>query len=271
VLYKHQPKAVKKHLPLLKRIFYYTSVAILFIGFISLTTAAVSHNKSHVCSNVHVEIDFSDEVYFLKEEEVEHLVHTFLEGNALGRRLCDVDFKALEEQLTKNPYITKATVFPDQKRQINVRIKQPVPLLRIINNSGVSYYLSNNNEPIPVSNNFTARVHVAVGHISGLNTTSDSSLQVNLFTFAKMLQRDSFLNALIDQIYVKPDGDWQLIPRVGADVIEYGNMDDAEKKLGQLKVFYINGLSRMGWNRYRELNVKYDGQVVAEKRDTTNL
>ncbi len=83
---------------------------------------------------------------------------------------------------------------------------------------------------------------------------------------ATKIQEDEFLNALIDQIYVTPDQEFELIPKAGIDYIEFGDFDDVDQKLKRLKLFYIKGKEKINWTIYKSINLKYENQVVCTKK-----
>lgn len=51
-----------------------------------------------------------------------------------------------------------------------------------------------------------------------------------------ILQENEFWNDQIEQIYVYPDNDIELIPRVGNHRIMLGTLDEFEEKLANLKL-----------------------------------
>ena len=82
---------------------------------------------------------------------------------------------------------------------------------------------------------------------------------------AQYLNDNKFWRQNITQIYVKTNGDIELIPRVGTHTILLGTAENCEKKLNNVRKFYDKVLSRKGWNFYKVINVKFDNQVVGEK------
>ena len=74
-----------------------------------------------------------------------------------------------------------------------------------------------------------------------------------------------FLKAQIEQVYVDKTGEFELFPRVGNHIIVFGNAEDIDKKFERLLIFYRNGLSKTGWNKYNVINIKYENQVVCSK------
>jgi cell division protein FtsQ len=82
----------------------------------------------------------------------------------------------------------------------------------------------------------------------------------------RLIQRDKFLMALTEQLYVTIDKEIELIPKAGPTSILLGNADMAENKLSRLKVFYRKGLPAAGWDTYSALNLKYKDQIICTKK-----
>ncbi len=90
-----------------------------------------------------------------------------------------------------------------------------------------------------------------------------------LLTFVEQLGEDDFWQAEIVQIVAStaPSGalEVDLIPRSGDFVVRLGRLEQVEQKLDRLAVFYRQGLPRVGWDAYRSIDVRFDGQVVCSK------
>ncbi|MDO4497649.1 MAG: cell division protein FtsQ, partial [Bacteroidales bacterium] len=104
------------------------------------------------------------------------------------------------------------------------------------------------------------QVPLATGHISQTMATN------SLYTLAQFLQNEDFWRNFFTQIYVESNGDIRLVPRVGEHTVLLGPIDNYEEKFEHLRLFYRKVLSKTGWDRYKTINLKYKGQVVAEKR-----
>jgi cell division protein FtsQ len=177
----------------------------------------------------------------------------------------------MEREIRKNPFVYQAQVFTDQSQNVVVDIVQKRPILRVINNDGVSYYISEKNDRIPLSDNFTTHVAIALGNIeTHRDTKRDSSVQTALYNLVQFVRKDEFLNALVDQVYVYENGDMDVIPKVGGQTIRFGAADDMAAKFERLKIFYNEGLKKVGWTKYKTIDLRFKDQVVCEKRDTTN-
>jgi cell division protein FtsQ len=87
-----------------------------------------------------------------------------------------------------------------------------------------------------------------------------------LMEFARLVQQNPFWNDQIVQVYRSTNGDYEIIPRVGAHQIQFGKMENYETKLNNLKLLYDKGLKKYGWNNYNKINLKYSNQIICTKR-----
>ena len=78
--------------------------------------------------------------------------------------------------------------------------------------------------------------------------------------------KDEFLENLVGQIHVSRQDELQMVPIVGDQRIVLGNTEELDDKIFRLKTFYHEVMSRMGWNKYKTINLKFRNQVVCKKR-----
>ena len=88
----------------------------------------------------------------------------------------------------------------------------------------------------------------------------------NLANFVAKVSNDPFWSAEIvqyvaDTTYVG-DISLRMVPRSGNFVIEFGTLNNSDEKLAKLRKFYDKGLSYMGWDRYKMVDVRYDKQII---------
>lgn len=88
----------------------------------------------------------------------------------------------------------------------------------------------------------------------------------NLTNFVTEVGDDEFWSAEVVQYVADTtymgEISLRLIPRSGNFVIEFGTLSNSEKKLEKLRNFYDKGLSHMGWNRYKKVDIRYDKQII---------
>jgi len=87
----------------------------------------------------------------------------------------------------------------------------------------------------------------------------------DIYKIAKFIHNDEFWNSQIEQIYIK-NNEYELIPRVGSQIILFGGVEDFNKKFVKLKALYKQGFSQVGWNKYKIINLKYSNQIICTKK-----
>ena len=133
------------------------------------------------------------------------------------------------------------------------------PVLHIIAQNGEDYYVDNQGETMPVGN-VNVDLCVATGNI-----TKDYARK-KLLPLALFINEDAFWKQQIVQINITAKHEVELFPRVGDHTIFMGSPDEYEKKLQKMRLFYKNGLPLVGWNRYKTINLAFDGQIVCIKK-----
>jgi cell division protein FtsQ len=77
------------------------------------------------------------------------------------------------------------------------------------------------------------------------------------------------MHRLIGQVFLDSRGDFILIPLLGDQQIIFGaarSDKEVADKFERLKHFYKEALPHEGWNKYKEISVKYEGQIVCRKK-----
>jgi len=194
-----------------------------------------------------------------------------------GMSIKDINTDMCEKIIESNPYVAQAEVFSTIDGILKVRISPRNPLLRVVNDRGEHFYIDEAGYTMPVSLHYSAKVLVANGNIKAQNNSTratklktnlqiaDSTAMLNqLYSLAADLKKSSFWNAQIEQIYVNEKNEIELIPRVGEHSILIGDISFLNEKLEKLFVFYKEGLNKTGWNKYKQINLKYKDQVVCK-------
>ena len=246
--------------------FFSLSSVIVLMSFIEIKKVESTCEK--------VEVVLPGNQFFIERAEIDEILKS-KNGLLIGRRLSGIDIQYLENKLKANPFIEYAKVYVDMNGVIHADVKQRVPVLRILNLSGQDFYVDQNGYKIPLSDHFTARVLVANGIIledfSGKVDTLKTKLSKDLFLTAKYIAEDSLWNDQIVQMYVNEKNDIELVPRVGNQKIILGNADNLKDKFRNLLLFYKKAIPQAGWDTYSSINLKFKGQIVCEKRDSTLL
>ena len=176
-----------------------------------------------------------------------------------------LDVELVEKVLRKDPFLKDVDVYLDAERQLHIDIEQREPLLRVRDKHNQQYYLDDFGNRLPLSDHFTARVLVATGAIPSFieeYKTENRHALKHVFELAQIINKDPFYAPMIEQIHVKRNNELVIIPKLGKQKILLGKPGEYVQKLKKLKIFYHEGIPYAGWDRYKEINLEYNGQVV---------
>ncbi len=241
---------MKKALP------YILSVSLFAYLIIVLTFASTKLGEVE-CKGIQVVVDDAGDNAFIDEEEVQKVIERGY-GDIVARKITAVDKDSVECVLAKHPVIKSAQVYYSLDGYFHVEITQRKPVLRIM--SGEGYYVDEDGKIMPLSGKYTSRVIVATGNISRKFACN------GLYPFVMKIRDDHFWNALIEQIIVTKGDEVMLIPKMGQFRIMIGDLTDVDRKMENLRLFLREGIALKGWNVYKEINLKFENQVVCVKR-----
>ena len=240
-------------------------VALLFSAA-AIVISAVQWKETTPSAGLSVKIEpLQDGNNLINTEDILLKINRSFGFELSGMPMNTVDIERLEKILVEDPFILDADAYVDANSRINIKVTQREPILRIIDNNGLNYYLDKDGMKMPTSEHFTARVLVASGnippHVPNFLERKKHLLK-DVFQLTEMILADDFFRPMIEQIYVSNRGELTLIPKVGDQKIIFGRFADAERKLRHLKVFYEEGVPYEGWQKFKAYNLKYAGQVV---------
>ena len=235
----------------------------VFLGLLAYLIFALvrlnRNEKGQDCTGLEITIDDRQQTGFLGENEVRELLVSskhFPEGELLDK----VDLAELESVLVASPYIDEALCFKTVEGKISMHIKPRVPVLHVINDKGEDFYIDNCGTTMPRGHH-TSDLIVMTGNVP---RATAGPLYSEMGT---MLARDDFWNGQIQEIHVTPQGEMEITPRIGEHIIILGDTSCLRDKLQRMKTFYTEGLDRVGWNRYKAIDLRFKDQVIGIKKD----
>ncbi|MBU0488805.1 MAG: hypothetical protein KKA07_10745 [Bacteroidetes bacterium] len=243
------------------------------IVLLSFVDRSSDHKEVH---EVKIKIDSAGGNRFVTENIIWQKIVSM--GDSLkGIPFGEIDFPRIEKVLTNIPSVENAEVFAYITGDVKIDVKQRHPIVRVHNNFGERFYIDGNGRMMDLSDNYTAPVVIALGNInehfvanrildaSASDTIIEKSKLTQIYILARFLEENPFWEAQTDQILVNSDGELELYPRVGGHTILLGDVSDLEEKFYRLMVFYKKGLSMVGWDKYRLINLKFRNQIVCTK------
>jgi cell division protein FtsQ len=225
-----------------------------------LVVAANIWRRQSIVRDVRVDIDYCGADTLVTSMQVAELVKKEL-PSLTSQMLRDVDLKRVEKAAAKSPYLRDCEAGTSIGGSVVVFASQRRPIVRVCAKDK-EYYLDDKGYRVPVSHIGSCDVIVASGNIpykgNGLK---------EVWTLASFFDQHPDVAPLFDQIYRDGIGDLFVTPKLGNHVVQVGSADNLEEKFNNLKALYTRGLPQAGWETYKQVSVKYRGQVVCTKRN----
>ncbi len=233
---------------------------------IVLLVAGVRKKDTKECKGIEINISGASNNFFIDKSDVQKIITMYAGTNAIGKPIEHFNLVAMETALKKDVWIKNAELFFDNNEILQVSAEEREPIARIFTPGGSTFYIDSSNMMLPLSEKFSARVPVFTGFPSEAKVLSkaDSNLLNDIKNISIQIQQDSFLMAMIDQVDITAQRNFEMIPKLGNQVIVFGDATDAVNKFKKLQLFYKKVMMKMGWSRYSIINLQYKNQVVAK-------
>lgn len=237
------------------------TITLLLLGLAVYFILAISvfnrPQEGMVCHGIVFNINDSLHTGFISESDIRDIL-TQAGQFPEGKILDSVNLRDMEKALNNNSYIDTAKCYKTATGSICINVSPHQPMLHILNDKGEDFYVDTHGRSMP-RGHFHANLPVVTGH------ADRTYAQKNLTTLGRILLNDVFWNHQIQQIHVLPSGDIELVPRVGRHTIYLGPPVKFRDKLERLRLFYTQGLSKAGWNRYKVISLEFDNQIVCKR------
>lgn len=263
----------------LKRLMRPLGIALLVLGVIAMLGFVERTADNTLITSLAVEVSGEEGMHFIDKGSIEREVKDQgidLAGTSLG----EVDAPAIEQRLRNIPCVANAEVYHTMDGVLHVKVRQRVPIVRVFNRDGSSFYIDKEGFAMPLNRDYTARVLVVSGHLQELGATygvrsvlgNDSLMHRfrsdDIHRLAMFLHNDPFWNALIDQVYVNSEGEFELIPKIGAQRVLIGDGSELAERFAKLRIFYDKGIPKADWRRYARIDLRFADQIVCTNRPT---
>lgn len=244
-----------------------TLIWVLVLGGIgALTFLSVQRKKKAAVDMLVIKVATTESGRLIHEKEVKKLIVKSIGFNPDKKSIRKINSRKLEADIERDPRVRNAEVYFDAKNRMHVKVNPKDVIVRISDVSGAQYFLDDKGNQVPVIRGGAVRVPLANGYIERYSKEFDKkpgySALKEVFNIVRFIKDDEFLDALIEQIHVDEAGEIVLIPKVGKEKLIFGTSAQMQDKFENLKIFYRDGMTKLGWNRYPALNLKFINQVV---------
>src|SRR5574344_1420467 len=242
-----------------KKIFITISVLIVAAYLIVAVTHFNLQPTDLCCKKVEVVIkDTSDVDLITKSGVIQMLKKRGIK--LVGKKMNEIDARSLEKEALHYPLVCNVECYKTLGGKVRIEVTQRIPILHIISENGEDYYVDNIGQPIPTLSSVLAYRPMVTGYVDKKYATT------LLYMMGVYIYYNDFWKASIQQINILPGHNIELIPRIGNHVVYLGSLSHYDMKLKRLMVFYQQGLSKVGWNKYSRISLEFNNQIICTKR-----
>jgi cell division protein FtsQ len=251
--------------------------AVLIIGIFVLMAFIDGKQESKVVGLPEIDIEVTDDLLFLTNDQV---LTRLADRGMIGENFTysDLQVDAIEAEIQGMPEVRTVDVYVYVSGKWTIDISLREPIARIFNRDSSSCYLDRDGRLMPLSESYTARVMTINGNVNetnmGKNVTeiiNNDSLKTieildELYAISTYVCSDEFLSAQITHVFVNQFNEFEMIPRVGDQRILFGDGNHIAGKFKKLEYFYLEGISRAGWENFDTLDIRFLDLVYASER-----
>ncbi len=223
-------------------------VTVILFGF--LLSFSLKRFNNAKMENVSINMNQSKTpVYFIDEKDIKDLVKQYNPTRKIG----DVKIPELEKKINENPFVDSANVYMNLNGNLNVDIKQRVPVFRLSKN-GKDFYVDEKGVEFPISRNFSYPCMLVMGDV-------DASEYQELGKLIEKIDKDDFSKKYFIGIKKEKDN-YNLLTSDGNYKVEIGDLENIDFKVKGFKTFVEKYLVYQNPEKYKKISVKYNNQIV---------
>jgi len=233
-------------------------------ALLGLLWASVNKRSDATIDAIVVTVDDYKEKSLLSPGDVKNIIIENFDNTLLDRSISRLDLELIEAIMIEDEMVNKAQVYVDNKNHLHVEVWTKKPLFRAFTSPSESVYVDDEGILFTGSTRHSVRVPIVSGHLPWI-TEDETEDKEELMTLMRFIDQDPMLLALVEQVHIAPDGRYDLAPKIGSAIVQFGQPVDQIEKLEKLKYFYKHTIRRVGINSLATINLDYYGQVVCTR------
>ncbi len=252
---------------IIQNILLVTAWLLVGSAMVVLLAAANRKQKKQLCKQVVINIRGAGDKSFINKDDILFQ----LQGSKnilINKQVKEINLAQLERKLEKGSWIRDADLYFDSKNVLHVVVSEREPVARVFTTSWTSFYIDNAGKRMPLLDDTSLRLPVITNFSAAKNLSRrDSLLLKELTAIVQYISSHSFWNSQIAQVDITPTHKFELIPVVGNHIIRIGNGEQLDEKLARLMIYYKQVAAKVGFDKYKVLDVQYKNQVLGIKKN----
>jgi cell division protein FtsQ len=211
---------------------------------------------------------FKTEQFFVDETILRNKLEEAGMREIKGKKIGEVNLLQLEAALEQIEYVADAKAYFTMQKELVVEVAQRVPVLRVFNRLGQSFYVDQKGKLMATSPHFSAYCLTATGDIGThyRKNSTDSGFVAQLAMMAYDLGKQETTSGLFTQVSVEGDAIW-LISRIEGFPCRVDLQEPILPQVYKWMSFVSGADSTGGWrNKYEAVDLRFSNQVIALQR-----
>jgi cell division protein FtsQ len=227
---------------------------------------AEKKQANRICQGIDMHIANTQGHQFLQDSIILAHLNKQYQESIVGIPLHQIASKKIENAIKSHNFVGVCSVYKNWKGRLKIAIFPKRPIARIMYTDKPGQYIDEQGEILPLATNYTARALL----INGKNLGSvgqhlkDSEHGLAFLRLLNLIDQDPFWHAQINQISCDEKGKFIFTTQVGKQAVVFGRLENTNKKMEKLKLFYKVILPYKGWNAYKCVNLEFDNQIICE-------
>ena len=245
----------------LMRSWLFAILTVITVGYLVAAwfmTKSAAANR--MCQGVLITVHDTSEIHFVTPQELSAELGD-LPSRALDTRLADIEIDSIERMFNLFDKIERVNVNILTSGKLLIDVWPMRPVARIFDSAGQSYYINRAGKRIAAEPGYFLDVPVVKGDFS---PTFPATSLIPLIDY---IEADPDWRDAISMIEARSSGDIILVPVIRGHVINMGDTTNFADKFRRLKLMYSKVMSSKGWDFYKEISLKWRGQVVGVRRN----
>ncbi len=232
-------------------------LTVYLVFALSMTDSSFDNAK---CAGVTIEVVDANNCDFVTADGIDKELGD-VRAKCVGMPFSKINTKKWEDHLSKVDDIEESNCTRMSDGTILIRVSPMRPVARFFNPNGSSFYINKDGKTMNASLRYRLDVPIIINEC-------DTNFQpATIVPLLDRISKDSLWNTMVSAYQITKNGDILLIPSITGHVINFGDTATADDKFDRLMVMYKKVLPLKGWQYYDTISVKWNGQVVATRRE----
>lgn len=246
---------------------------LLAVCMILAFVGGTNSRKAILCKGVRIDILDSLENSFVTKSDVK----TFLDreyGKYIGRPIDSLNLTKIEKIVDGRSAVHKSQAFVTKDGLLNIKVTQRKPVVRFQKKDG-GFYADAEGYIFPLQKAYASHVQVIDGNIplaanSGYKGSIDRKEEQEWFrsvmNVVNYIENSKKWRGKVVQIHIDTNQDLLIIPREGNEIFRFGKPVEIQDKFARMEKYYTHIVPAKGQDTYREVDLKYKGQIVCRRK-----